>query len=255
MLYYNATKGGEDLVDIHAHIIPGVDDGSDSVEESLAMIRQAYEGGTRSMVMTPHYLNKNQCRFDVSKQQLESFGKQLQEECESQGIKVSLYQGAEHFGVTEIGRIADEGGIIPINNSRYVLIEFDFDDEFQRVSYVLSQLMQFHYIPIIAHPERYNFLFENPSDAYGLLEKGCLLQVNKGSPLGKYGPQAQRLSKWLLDNHLVHFVASDCHSPYQRTPEMQQAHEMLTYRLGMSYVNRIFNENPLRVIRDEVVTY
>ena len=129
------------MVDIHAHIIPGVDDGSDSVEESLAMIRQAYDSGTSCMVMTPHYLNKNQCRFDASKQQLEAFGKKLRDECVGQGIKVRLYQGAEHFGVTEIGRIADEGGIIPINNSRYVLIEFDFDDDFQRVSYVLSQLM------------------------------------------------------------------------------------------------------------------
>lgn len=243
------------MVDIHTHILPGVDDGSDSVEESLAMIKQAYESGTRCMVMTPHYLNKNQCRFPASRSQLESFGDALRKECEKQGLPVSLYQGAEHFGVTEIGRIADEGGIIPINNSRYVLIEFDFEDDFQRVSYVLSQLMQFRYVPIIAHPERYDFLSESPSHAYGLLEKGCLLQVNKGSPLGKYGPQAQRLSKWLLDNHLVHFVASDCHSPYQRTPEMQQAHEMLTFRLGAAYVNRLFNENPMRVIRNETVTY
>lgn len=243
------------MVDIHTHILPGVDDGSDSVEESFAMIKQAYEAGTRSMVMTPHYLNKSQCRFDASKSVLESYGARLKEECENQGLKVKLYQGAEHFGVTEIGRIADEGGIIPINNSRYVLIEFDFEDDYQRVSYVLSQLMSFHYVPIIAHPERYDFLTGNPSNAYNLLERGCLLQVNKGSPLGKYGPEAQRMSKWLLDNHLVHFVASDCHSPYQRTPEMQQAHEMLTYRLGMSYVNRIFNENPLKVIRNEPVTF
>ena len=243
------------MVDIHTHIMPGVDDGSDSLEESLSMIRQAYESGTDTMVMTPHYLNKSQCRFDASKAQLESFGSRLKEECQKQGLKVSLYQGAEHFGVTEIGRIADEGGIIPINNSRYVLIEFDFEDDYQRVSYVLSQLMSFRFVPIIAHPERYVFLCENPSNAYNLLERGCLLQVNKGSPLGKYGPEAQRMSKWLLDNHLVHFVASDCHSPYQRTPEMQQTHEMLTYRLGLSYVNRIFNENPLKVIKNETVTY
>lgn len=243
------------MVDIHTHILPAVDDGSDCFEESIAMLNQAYEDGTDRLVITPHYLNRSQSRLELSKNQLLDRFSEFAGAYREQGGKMQLFSGAEHFGTTDIGRVAAEGGIIPINNSRYVLIEFDFQDDIQRVSFVLSQLRQAGFVPIVAHPERYDFIAEAPSAAYSLLEKGCLFQINKGSPMGRYGAKAERISGWLLDNRIAHFVASDCHSPYQRTPQLQGAHELLTYRLGAEYADRLFIHNPMRALNNEPISF
>lgn len=247
--------GGETLVDIHSHVAPALDDGADSLEESLEMLEAAFESGTKHMVVTPHYLNESQCRFDVQKSDIERAFALLCEAKDKAGIPIELYLGAEHFGVTDISRYAGENRLIPINGSRYLLVEFDFADDVRRVLFVTAALGSAGFVPVVAHPERYEFLQSNPSLAFSLLEKGCLLQVNKGSPLGKYGFRPQTLSKWLLDNHLVHCVASDCHSPYRRTPEMRSAHEMLTYRLGAEYTEKIFNENPMKILKNETVDF
>ncbi len=243
------------MVDIHSHIAPSLDDGSDSVEESLLMLENAYKCGTTHIVLTPHYLNDAQCRFDVKKSDIEEAFSLLLEAKKKANLPIEIYLGAEHFAVTDIARLAGDGEIIPINGSKYVLVEFDFGDDIHRAGFVAGSIVSSGFVPIIAHPERYAFLQNDPSAAFSLLEKGCLFQVNKGSPLGKYGFRPQSLSKWLLDNHLAHFVASDCHSPYQRTPDMRQAHEMLTYRLGSAYVERIFKENPMRVINNEPINF
>ena len=243
------------MVDIHSHISPHLDDGADGVEEALLMLNNAFESGTKHIVLTPHYLNKAQCRFDVQKSDIISAFEMILEKKNEAKIPIEIYIGAEHFGVTDIGRIAGENMLVPINNSRYVLVEFDFTDDIHRVGFVTSVISRAGFVPIIAHPERYFILQDDPSSAFSLLEKGCLFQVNKGSPLGKYGMQSMELSLWLLDNHLAHFVASDCHSPYQRTPQMRDAHEMLTYRLGSSYVNRIFTENGMKVLKNEPVSF
>lgn len=243
------------MVDIHAHVAPALDDGSDSIEESLLMLQSAAQSGTKSLVVTPHYLNRAQCRFDVRKADIENAFSLLLKETEKAEIPIELFLGAEHFGVTDIERIAERGELLPINGSRYLLVEFDFDDDIHRARFVLSSLCNAGFVPIIAHPERYSFLSENPSEAYSFLEKGCLFQVNKGSPLGRYGPAARRVSNWLLENRLVHFVASDCHSPYRRTPDLSAAHELLTYRLGSDYTDRIFTSNGLRVLQNESVAF
>lgn len=243
------------MVDLHTHILPGIDDGADCIEESLAMLRQAYYAGTRHMVVTPHFWNRSQSRFELSRAQLEQRFNALAGAYAEQGGKIKLYLGAEHYGTTEIGGLCSAGEVVPINGSKYVLIEFDFEDDFQRVSFVLSQLRSFGYIPIIAHPERYDFIGKNPSNVYVLLEKGCLFQINKGSPFGRYGSAAAKVSNWMLDNRIAHFVASDCHSPFQRTPELRGAHELLTYRLGAGYADRLFIQNPMRVLQGEPVSF
>ncbi|MGN0468834.1 MAG: tyrosine-protein phosphatase [Acutalibacteraceae bacterium] len=243
------------MIDLHSHICPGVDDGSNSLEESLAMVNLAYECGTRAMVVTPHYLNRSQCRFRLKKSDVIERYKRLVSYCKQNGSKMKFYCGAEHFGVNEIGALAAKDELIPINGSRYLLVEFDFEDDFRRVSYVIAQIKEAGYVPIVAHPERYDFLGLYPTNVYTLLEKGCLLQINKGSPIGRYGPDAQNFAKWLLDNHLAHFVASDCHSPFQRRPDMDKVHEMLTYRLGSRYVSKLFMENQLKVLSNEPIGF
>lgn len=241
------------MIDIHCHIMPAVDDGADSFDEALTMAEEAYEAGTRIMAVTPHYLNASQCKRHYSKAELAERYKKLKTFIEEEGCRLKLCLGAEHFGITEIAEYAEENRLIPLNGSRYVLLEFDFDDEPQRVNYVLSQLCETKYIPVIAHPERYYFLQEEPRLVYTYLEKGCLLQINKGSPLGRYGAAEKDLAMWLLKNRLPHAVASDCHSPFQRTPDMGALHEIISLNVGDGYAQTLFEENPLKILKDEPV--
>lgn len=240
------------MTDIHCHIMPGIDDGADSYEEALAMANEAYEAGTRVMAATPHYYNESQCRYPSSRGDVISKYKKLRDYLKAAGCPVTLCIGAEHFGVSDIGRLAHENKLIPLNGSRYVLVEFNFDDEPERVRYVLSQLLESSYVPVIAHPERYFFIQQEPARLYRYLDLGCLIQINKGSPLGRYGEDSKELSMWMLRNRLPHIVASDCHSPFQRTPDMGELHEQVSLHISESYADRLFNENPMKILKNQI---
>lgn len=239
------------MIDIHSHIIPGVDDGAASDTEAAVMLRLAAESGTTAIVATPHYYNRWQCTVASSKHLMDERFKKFSEFIEASDVGLKVCQGAELFGVNNITELARHNEIISLNGSRYVLVEFDFDDDFARVRYCTSQLLSSGYVPVIAHPERYMFLQKEPSNVYWFLERGCLLQINKGSPVGRYGTGAMKYSRWLLENRFVHAVASDCHSPFRRTSDMSKTHEWISLNFGQSYARTIFEENPSLILRDE----
>lgn len=241
------------LIDIHSHIIPTIDDGAASKTEAAVMLRLAAESGTTDIVATSHYYNRWQCTVPSSKKMLTKAFEDFKQFIEASGIAINVWQGAELFGVNNIAELARHDEIISINGSRYVLIEFDFDDDFARVRYCLAQLKAAGYVPIIAHPERYNFLQNTPGNIYWFLEQSCLLQINKGSPIGRYGDEAMKFSRWLLENRLVHCVASDCHSPFRRTADMSRTHEWISLNFGQDYARTIFEENPGLILRDKKI--
>lgn len=243
------------MIDIHSHIIPGVDDGAASETEAAVMLRLAVETGTKAIVATPHYYNRWQCTVSSSKRLMDERFERFRAFIDNADIDMRVYQGAELFGVNNITELVRHGEIITLNGSRYVLVEFDFEDDFARVRYCTSQLVSSGYVPVIAHPERYGFLQKEPSNVYWFLEHGCLLQINKGSPLGRYGSGAMKYSRWLLENRFVHAVASDCHSPFRRTSDMSRTHEWISLNFGQSYANTIFEENPMMILMDEQIIY
>lgn len=238
------------MVDIHSHIIPGIDDGAASETEAAVMLRLAVESGTKAIVATPHYYNRWQCTVASSRKMMDERFKKFREFIEASELGITVYQGAELFGVNNISELARRHEIIPLNGSRYVLVEFDFDDDFARVRYCTSQLISAGFVPVIAHPERYSFLQKEPQNIYWFLEKSCLLQINKGSPVGRYGAEAMNYSRWLLENRFVHTVASDCHSPFRRTADMSKTHEWVALHFGLDYACEIFEKNPLTILNN-----
>ena len=241
------------MIDLHCHIIPAVDDGADSYDEALSMISAARETGTKKMIVTPHYYNKYQCTVESNRKDITERFFKLKEQVEEEEIPIELYLGSEQFGITNISSLIEKDELITLNNSRYLLIEFDFNDDIQRVKYVISQLTEHDIVPVIAHPERYDFFLEKPSDVYYFLEQKCLLQINKGSPLGRYGDASADFANWLLDNRMAHVVASDCHSPYERPAEMCEVNEFLYYKYGERYTNTLMKINPQKIIDDAPV--
>lgn len=238
------------MTDIHMHIIPNIDDGAASYGEAAVMLRLAYESGTKIAVATPHYYNAFQCTQRLNRFGVAAAFEKLNEYVKKNEIPIKLCLGAELFGVNSISQLIKSGEIISLNGSRYVLIEFDFNDDFQRVRYCISQLISSGYIPVIAHPERYYFIHSDPSNIFWLLENGCLLQVNKGSIFGRYGEEECECSRWLIRNRFAFAVASDAHSPFRRTTDMSRAYRWVTEHFDGKYADELFDLNPKKILKD-----
>lgn len=241
------------MIDIHTHIIPAIDDGAASDTEAAVMLRLAAQTGTTDIIATPHYYNLWQCTVPSSKRALNEAFERFREKAASFGLNVNVYPGAELFGVNNVNDLVTHDEIVSLNGSRYVLVEFDFEDDFPRVRFCTSQLLSAGYVPVIAHPERYVFLQREPENIYWFLEHDCLLQINKGSPLGRYGEEARQFSRRLLENRFVHAVASDCHSPFRRTADMSAAQEWISLNCGEDYAEAVFEIFPRKILNDEKI--
>ena len=152
-----------------------------SETESLVMAESAHEGGTKTVVATPHYFNEFQCAELLTKKEITERFNGLKKYFEDIGAPVKLCLGSEQYGISNIYSLIEKDELITLNGSKYLLLEFSLDDEIERAKYVISQFEGTGIIPVIAHPERYDFVQDDISNAFWFLRKECLLQVNKGS--------------------------------------------------------------------------
>ncbi len=236
-------------VDIHTHILPGVDDGAENFKESMQMLKIAVRNGTTDLVLTPHYLARDVRAKSLRKQEMIEVFEAFREVVAQKLPQIKLYLGAEMFAVSNIEDVIADGQMITINDTKYVLIEFGFNDYLSRAVDVTKTLSKLGYIPIIAHPERYSFIQREPRSIIELLEKGALLQLNTSSIAGHNGSTAQDISMLFLENHLAAVVASDSHSTYQRDPDLSEAYEFVSSNLSYSYAEDLFYNNPLAIIK------
>lgn len=241
------------MIDIHCHILPGLDDGSLSLTESMLMAQSAAGGGTKKIVATPHYFNDFQNPEPITKEDVRRAFNELKNFLKMSKSPIELYMGAEQYGISNISALIENDELITINDSRYLLIEFSLDDDIERAKYVISQLDDYGVVPILAHPERYDFIQEEPTKVFWFLQNGCLLQVNKGSITGRFGEDAEGISHWLLRERMAHFVASDSHGPYQRTADMSEALQYALYSCGDEYAHDVFTGNAQKVLDDEPI--
>lgn len=238
------------MIDIHAHIIPDIDDGASGESDALMMLKMAADAGTEAMVLTPHFLNERKCRPFCDKNYImESFFR-IKRLAAENGIKIKLYPGAEIFAVDNIEDAFADDMIITLNNSRYILTEFAFSDSVERALLYIEKLKSMGLIPVIAHPERYVFAENTPQPLYSFLEAGCLFQLNKGSIKGKFGRAPMSIARWLLDNGLAHIISSDCHSPFERTPDMSGEYLWCRKRYSEEYAEMLFHTNAEKIINN-----
>ena len=240
------------MFDIHCHILPGVDDGSGNLNDSVEMAQLAAESGTEGIIATPHCNIpgefENYWNEDL-KAKLENLRKVLKEK----NIPVSIYGGQEVFLSRNFESRLENSEFITLNGSRYMLVELDFRiDEAAAVSR-LGKLASYGYVPIVAHPERYGFVIENSEIIRKLHSSGFLIQLNRGSLMGDFGMKVKRTADWLITNGLADFVASDAHSQYSRTPVLADIHEYVCSNISYDYADILFNINPLKVINNEKI--
>lgn len=238
----------ENLIDIHSHILPGVDDGADSLAMSMRMLKIAADDGISKIVLTPH--NKPGHRH-IHFSEMASRVEELQEIVTEENIEIELYIGSELYYRSGLSEEIDNGISATLAGSRYVLLEFTPLEDFDYIRNGCYALLTGGYYPVLAHVERYQNVFSKKSGIGELIETGCYIQVNAGSIMGKNGAKAKRTVKELLKRRQVHFIATDAHDLKRRMPHLSDCADYVKKKYGKDYGEKIFCENPLCVIRDK----
>lgn len=190
------------MKDIHNHLLYGIDDGSDSLDKSISILKQMECCGVTDIVLTPHYIigtNYNKGN-DFKLERLNELQRYT---------SIKLYLGNEVFIDNNIIKYIKNNEISSINGSRYVLIELPLNEYLMSMNDIIFDLRNNGYIPIIAHPERYHYM--NLDDLINLINQGCLLQGNITSLIGKYGNNSKDNLILLLKKHMIHFLGTDTH--------------------------------------------
>lgn len=196
------------MVDIHSHLIPNVDDGSKSVEETFMLIKEADRAGITDIILTPHYIVNS---YEQNANTLILLKDKLQQILDKDKINVKLHIGMEVYITDNLIDLLKQNKLLTLANSKYLLMELPLNTHVQYEDIIIFKLIENNIIPIIAHPERYKFIQENPDKVEELIESGCLMQSNIGSILGIYGNHAKQTFKYLLKKDLIHFLGTDTH--------------------------------------------
>lgn len=235
------------MIDLHVHILPGVDDGAAGMEESLQMARLAAASGVHAMAVTPHCNIPGVCE-NYDGPTLRQHLKTLREAVHREKIELELFCGMEVFGRENLAELLDKKLLAPINDGIYLLIEFPFEESADWMTFLLEQVLKAGYVPLVAHPERYEAVKYDPQIAWRWVRMGCALQVNKGSILGRFGRGEQRTAMLLVEHELVACVASDAHHADIRTPHMGEAANYLENCFGGGCVQLLLEDNPARIL-------
>lgn len=238
----------KEMIDIHSHILPGVDDGAKDMEQSLAMAKQYLENGINTVVATPHYIEDS---YNKEKDHNEEVLDELREELEKRDIDLRIYLGNEVYLSPKTIDDIEEGRVATLNGSHYVLLElpmYDIPIYFQDIIYAL-QLKG--YKAIIAHPERNSKIMEDPNILYDYIKNGCLAQINLASLEGSYGSRIEETAKILLEHKMIHFFGTDAHSDGSRSPRLSKGFERLKTLVGEESYERIVRVNPDLLLKDE----
>lgn len=208
------------MIDFHAHILPNIDDGSASMEESINLIKEAEQAGFTGIISTSHYLqNYYESDEEERRRILAELANQVK--VADAGAEIpKLYLGSEIYISTDIVELLEEGKASTINGTNYVLFELPMNSKPLFAKEVVYKLIENGYKPIIAHPERYSYVKEDIEFVRELKSMGALFQSNYGSVIGMYGGSAKKTLKKLLKEDLISFIGSDVHAVGQIYPKV-----------------------------------
>lgn len=238
------------MIDIHSHILPNVDDGPKSKEETFKILKEAYNAGITEIILTSHYIED---KYFLTKRRREVLVNNLQKELNEKYIPIRLYVGAEAYISIDLPKKILDGIVPTLANSRYILFELPMNSKVIYLEQTIERLLGMNLIPVLAHPERYSYVQEDIWSLYDLLDKGMLLQCNYASISGIYGKQAKKTLKKLLKANMVHFLASDVHrsdSIYTKTDKMLKKVERIIGKRKMDILTQV---NPNKIIRNESI--
>ncbi len=237
------------MIDFHSHIIPNIDDGSTSIDETINMIKEAKKVGFTGIISTSHYI---QGYYDLNsyerKKLLDIIEKKM-----SIDNELKLYLGSEIYFTSEIIELIENKKASTINNTKYVLFELPMNTKPLFAKEVVYQLIEKGYRPIIAHPERYNYVQEEIKYAEELASMGAMFQANYGSIIGMYGNEAKKTLKRLLKNNLISFLGSDVHRAGQIYPQIPKILKKLNKLISTEQLEMLTTLNAQKVLKNEEI--
>ena len=237
-------------IDIHTHILPGVDDGAESMEETLRMLRLASEQGIRTIIATPHYaVGAKNTSVDL----LRELRAQVQLEASKINPELKIMLGNEIYYSDSILDSLKAKEALTLADSKYVLVEFSTRESYNLMYKGLGTLIRAGYIPIIAHIERYHCLEKKDYQIADFVELGCFIQMNCDSLIGGIFDSTVKYNRKLVNKGLVHFLGSDCHDSKNRVPRMQAAVEILQKRCEEGLLNRLCLTNPVSILENTYI--
>ncbi|MEH7299393.1 tyrosine-protein phosphatase [Neobacillus drentensis] len=237
------------MVDLHCHILPGVDDGARDLSESIEMAKIAVQQGIHTIVATPHHLNN---RYENPKQSILARVEELNRVLLDEKIDIKILPGQEVRIHGELAEGYDLGKILPVNHTQYVLVEFSSNHVPRYTETLFYDLQNKGLIPVIVHPERNQEIIENPDILYELVQKGALSQVTASSITGNFGKKIMKFTYQLIDANLTHFIASDAHNTRSRTFNLHEAYDLVQTKYGNEMVY-LFEENAALLIEGDHV--
>jgi len=197
------------MIDIHSHILPGLDDGSKNIEETLGIVRQLHEAGFKTLIATPHVIEG---RDFLSLPEILATTEEVRKHVAEAGIAVEILPGAENYIFPDMAKWARDEKLLTLGNTgKHLLVEFPMLEIPHYTDQVFFELQVLGITPVLAHPERNKGLSDEPERIIDWAKKGILFQLDLRSVSGHYGPQAKRLAELMLHSNLIHFVGSDAH--------------------------------------------
>lgn len=236
----------QNVIDIHSHILPALDDGAKNWEQTEEMLSIAYGQGIRTIIATPHYMPD--CEEGNAERILERVDKLREYVCK-QGLDMEIYAGNEVYYHAEVPDLLEAGEILTLAGSSYVLVEFSPMDDARYIRNALLDIQSAGYDPIIAHVERYENLCKKPFDKLEeLCKAGILIQVNMSTIAGRMGKKMQHTVLKLLKKQMVDFLGTDAHSSGSRSPKTEECIAILQKKLPKDYVDKLLYTNAKKII-------
>ncbi len=237
------------MFDMHNHILFGVDDGAKTMEDSLSLIKIAYEDGIRGLVLTPHFHPKRGMAH--YSEVVENFN-ELVDVALEQFPDMQFFLGREVYYRSDVLETKGSTDKFLMSGTANMLVEFSTTVEENYIKNAVSNLLFAGYQPIVAHVERYGCAVKNKNLVNELKSIGAYIQINVDSILGKTGFAVKQAVKYYLKNGLVDFVSSDAHDIKNRRPELSAAYAYVTKKYGEDYAVRIFRDNAIDMLNDEL---
>ncbi len=234
------------MIDIHSHLIYGVDDGSKDIETSISILDSLSKNGITDIILTPHYItdtNYISPKTDNIFKLLE-----LKREIKKQGININIYLGNEIYIDPNILDLIKNNKMCSLNNSAYILVELPMSGNYPDYQDILSDLLRIGFKVVLAHPERYATFQKDFNKVLEMVDMGVLLQCNIDSILGYYGKEAKKTMKLILKNKLVSFVGTDIHSIKNDYSYIDKAKNKFKKYLTEEEINKVFIENARNIL-------
>ncbi|WP_102264484.1 tyrosine-protein phosphatase [Mesobacillus jeotgali] len=227
------------MIDIHCHILPGIDDGAQSMEDTIKMARVAVGEGIHTIIATPHHKNS---KYDNPKESIIPRVDEVNTVLKNEGVDLKVLPGQEVRLYGDVIEGIEKGEILSLNHTQYLFIEFPSNHVPRYAETLLFDLQLKEITPIIVHPERNQEIIERPEALYNLVKKGALTQVTASSISGHFGKKIRNFSYQLIEANLTHFIASDAHNVGSRGFKIAETMELIESKYGIDLVY-YFQEN------------